>query len=77
MTDSSIAVKDFEKKFADKTKNKWADHEKFVAKPGKYTLIEMAGDDEEDFVDAVSDNALIHIESDSSDCIYFTYMLYL
>lgn len=48
------AIKDFEKKFSDKTKNKWADREKFQAKPGKYTLLEMAGDDDddEDTVDA-------------------------
>ncbi|KAK7496119.1 hypothetical protein BaRGS_00012529 [Batillaria attramentaria] len=50
------AVKDFEKKFSDKTKNKWADRENFQAKPGKYTLLEMAGDDDddEDTVDAGS-----------------------
>ncbi|XP_050414615.1 protein mono-ADP-ribosyltransferase PARP3 [Patella vulgata] len=45
-------IKMFEKKFQDKTKNKWADREDFKAKPGKYTLIEMAGDDDEDEVDA-------------------------
>lgn len=41
------AIKDFEKKFSDKTKNKWADRDKFVAKPGKYTLLEMADDGDE------------------------------
>lgn len=52
-SNAADAIKDFEKKFSDKTKNKWADREKFVAKPGKYTLLEMAGDDdEEDEVDA-------------------------
>lgn len=49
------AVKDFEKKFTDKTKNKWANRDTFKSIPGKYTLIEMAGEDDagEDTVDAV------------------------
>ncbi|KAJ3603228.1 hypothetical protein NHX12_030970 [Muraenolepis orangiensis] len=38
------AVKDFEKKFKDKTKNNWADRDNFVAQKGKYTLIEVDGD---------------------------------
>lgn len=45
------ATKDFEKKFRDKTKNKWADRASFKPVPGKYTMIEMAGE-EEDEVDA-------------------------
>lgn len=48
----AAAVKDFEKKFKDKTKNNWSDRANFKAVPGKYTLLEMAGDDEgEDEVD--------------------------
>ncbi|XP_067685164.1 protein mono-ADP-ribosyltransferase PARP3-like [Haliotis asinina] len=46
------AVKDFEKKFQDKTRNKWANRDSFKPVPGKYTLIEMANEDEEDEVDA-------------------------
>lgn len=38
------AVKDFEKKFKDKTKNNWSDREAFVSHPGKYTLIEVDGE---------------------------------
>ncbi|KAJ3603227.1 hypothetical protein NHX12_030969 [Muraenolepis orangiensis] len=38
------AVKDFEKKFKDKTKNNWADRDNFVAQKGKYTLIEVDGE---------------------------------
>jgi len=49
--DNAAAIKDFEKKFRDKTKNKWADRGSFNPVPGKYHLIEMA-DDEEDEVDA-------------------------
>ncbi|KAL2803748.1 protein mono-ADP-ribosyltransferase PARP3 isoform a [Daubentonia madagascariensis] len=40
------AKKDFEKKFRDKTKNNWAERDRFVAHPGKYTLIEVQGEDE-------------------------------
>lgn len=40
------AKKDFEKKFHDKTKNKWAEREHFAAHPGKYTLIEVQGEAE-------------------------------
>ena len=43
------AEKAFKKKFSDKTKNKWDNRDKFVAVPGKYTLIEMdedGGDDQ-------------------------------
>lgn len=40
------AKKDFEKKFRDKTKNSWAERDQFVAHPGKYTLIEVHGQDD-------------------------------
>ncbi|XP_029410301.1 protein mono-ADP-ribosyltransferase PARP3 isoform X2 [Nannospalax galili] len=40
------AKKDFEKKFWEKTKNKWAERDHFVAHPGKYTLIEVQGEAE-------------------------------
>lgn len=38
------AVKDFEKKFKDKTKNNWSDRVNFVYHSGKYTLIEVDGE---------------------------------
>ncbi|XP_034142896.1 protein mono-ADP-ribosyltransferase PARP3 isoform X1 [Esox lucius] len=38
------AIKEFEKKFKDKTKNSWKERENFVSHPGKYTLIEVDGD---------------------------------
>lgn len=47
----SDAEKEFKKKFTDKTRNKWDDREKFTPVPGKYTLIEMADDDDDDVVD--------------------------
>lgn len=37
------AKEDFEKKFHDKTRNKWAERDHFVAHSGKYTLIEVQG----------------------------------
>ncbi|XP_048403741.1 protein mono-ADP-ribosyltransferase PARP3 [Stegostoma tigrinum] len=37
----NAAVKDFEKKFKDKTKNDWVNRDSFVAHPGKYTMIEV------------------------------------
>ena len=46
-SDDSAAIKDFEKKFKDKTKNNWSDRANFQAVKGKYTLLEMAGDDDE------------------------------
>lgn len=42
------AVKAFEKKFSDKTKNKWSERENFSAVSGKYTLLEMGDDGNED-----------------------------
>lgn len=48
------AVKDFEKKFKDKTKNNWSDRMNFVSHPGKYTLIQVDGEqDAEIKVDCV------------------------
>ncbi|XP_019942055.1 protein mono-ADP-ribosyltransferase PARP3 [Paralichthys olivaceus] len=48
------AVKDFEKKFKDKTKNNWSDRMSFVSHSGKYTLIEVDGEqDAEVKVDSV------------------------
>ncbi|KAG7326449.1 hypothetical protein KOW79_009850 [Hemibagrus wyckioides] len=49
------AIKNFEKKFKDKTKNNWSDRDNFVSHAGKYTLIEVEGDQEAEVkVDAVS-----------------------
>ncbi|NXN95108.1 PARP3 polymerase, partial [Rhinopomastus cyanomelas] len=35
------AKKEFEKKFLEKTKNRWEARENFIAQPGKYTLIDV------------------------------------
>uniref|UniRef100_V9KQ97 Poly [ADP-ribose] polymerase n=1 Tax=Callorhinchus milii TaxID=7868 RepID=V9KQ97_CALMI len=44
------AMKDFEKKFKDKTKNDWAKRDSFVAHSGKYTMIDVQHDGEEQTV---------------------------
>ncbi|XP_042883678.1 protein mono-ADP-ribosyltransferase PARP3-like isoform X2 [Penaeus japonicus] len=54
MKSADDAIKSFEKKFKDKTRNDWANRENFEAVPKKYTLLEMDDDsDEEDDTDAV------------------------
>lgn len=52
----ATAVKEFEKKFKDKTANKWEDREKFVPKTKKYTLIIMdaGGEEEEEIVETTT-----------------------
>uniref|UniRef100_A0A671Q956 Poly [ADP-ribose] polymerase n=1 Tax=Sinocyclocheilus anshuiensis TaxID=1608454 RepID=A0A671Q956_9TELE len=51
---ADVAIKSFEKKFEEKTKNNWSDRENFVSHSGKYTLIEVDGDqDAEVKVDTV------------------------
>lgn len=53
------AVKDFEKKFKDKTKNNWSDRLNFVSHPGKYTLIEVDGEEDAEVkVDSVDGKAV-------------------
>lgn len=42
------AINAFEKKFQEKTKNKWANRENFIAHAGKYTLIEVQHEDKEE-----------------------------
>ena len=47
--DKDGAIKDFKKKFKDKTKNNWDERDNFTPVQGKYTMIEMDdGGDEED-----------------------------
>ena len=45
--DVKEAIKDFEKKFKDKTKNNWKDRANFVPK-GLYSMVAMDGNDETD-----------------------------
>jgi len=45
--DVKDAIKDFEKKFKDKTKNNWKDRANFVQK-GLYSMVAMDGNDEPD-----------------------------
>ncbi|XP_070758518.1 protein mono-ADP-ribosyltransferase PARP3 [Enoplosus armatus] len=59
------AVKDFEKKFKDKTKNNWSDRLNFVSHSGKYTLIEVDGEQDAevkvDSVDGKTENVTKHV----------------
>ena len=52
------ASQEFCKKFRDKTKNAWEDRHQFNAVPGKYTLIEMDDDCDED--DQVCTHSVYH-----------------
>lgn len=45
---SDPAIKDFTKKFQEKTQNKWVNRDSFSPVPGKYTLIEMSLEDKDD-----------------------------
>ncbi len=60
--DADKAVKDFEKKFKDKTKNDWKNRENFVEHKGKYTLIEMdsGGGEEETVADVPNSVSFIY-----------------
>ncbi|XP_067443513.1 protein mono-ADP-ribosyltransferase PARP3 [Thunnus thynnus] len=63
------AVKDFEKKFKDKTKNNWSDRMNFVSHSGKYTLIEVDGEkDAEVKVDSV-DGKTVKVTKKTLPCI--------
>lgn len=66
-TSEDKAIKAFEKKFKDKTKNDWKNREKFVPYSGKYTLIEMdaGGEDEEE------DKSVV---IDVSSCIFLVFI---
>ena len=46
--DEKTSVTDFRKKFRDKTKNNWDDRATFTPSPGKYTLLEMDEEGEEE-----------------------------
>lgn len=58
-TTADGAIKDFTKKFKDKTKNNWDDRADFSPVSGKYTLLEMddGGEDEDDVEDLLSELA--------------------
>ncbi|XP_067361545.1 protein mono-ADP-ribosyltransferase PARP3 isoform X2 [Channa argus] len=62
------AIKDFEKKFKDKTKNNWSDRMNFVSHPGKYTLIEVDGEEDAEVkVDSV-DGKSVKVTKNTLPC---------
>ncbi|XP_038135831.1 protein mono-ADP-ribosyltransferase PARP3-like [Cyprinodon tularosa] len=55
--DLESAIKDFETKFSKRTNTNWADRWNFESQPGKYTLIEVEGEqDAEDKLDHVKED---------------------
>ncbi|KAI7807659.1 protein mono-ADP-ribosyltransferase PARP3 [Triplophysa rosa] len=69
-TNADAAIKNFEKKFKDKTKNNWSDRENFVSHSGKYTLIEVDGDqDAEVKVDTVDSGDVKKTEQHVQPCM--------
>ena len=50
MSSVADAQKEFKKKFSDKTKNSWDKRHNFTPVPGKYTLLEMDDDSEDEEV---------------------------
>jgi len=57
--DVNVAIKEFKKKFREKTKNDWDNRADFVPASGKYTLIEMDGQDEADSTEMEEKLALL------------------
>ncbi|MPC53822.1 Poly [ADP-ribose] polymerase 3 [Portunus trituberculatus] len=67
--DVEQAIKAFKKKFKDKTKNDWDKRDNFTAHPGKYTMIDIEEDDEEEEADAVDGGKQLAKKSAfSGDC---------
>ncbi|XP_067097070.1 protein mono-ADP-ribosyltransferase PARP3 [Osmerus mordax] len=60
LPNAESSVKMFEKKFKEKTKNNWSDRGNFQSHPGKYTLIEVDGDEDAEVkVDTVDGAAVV------------------
>ncbi|XP_031706021.1 protein mono-ADP-ribosyltransferase PARP3 [Anarrhichthys ocellatus] len=62
------AVKDFEKKFKDKTKNNWSDRSNFVSSPGKYTLIEVDGEQDAEVKVETVDGKTVKVATNVEAC---------
>ncbi|XP_059184953.1 protein mono-ADP-ribosyltransferase PARP3 [Centropristis striata] len=65
---AEAAVKDFEKKFKDKTKNNWSDRANFVSHSGKYTLIEVDGDENAEVKVDVVDGKNVKVTKNVEAC---------
>ncbi|CAL4150764.1 unnamed protein product, partial [Meganyctiphanes norvegica] len=55
------AIKAFEKKFKDKTKNNWDKREDFTAHSGKYTYLEMDDEDSDEAEDTTDSGAVLQV----------------
>ncbi|XP_024519805.1 poly [ADP-ribose] polymerase 2 [Selaginella moellendorffii] len=57
------AVREFERKFLDKTKNHWSNRHNFVSQPGKYTLLEMDYEDSSESKDVAESNTSTKLDA--------------
>ena len=86
-SDSAAAIKEFMKKFKDKTKNDWNKRDVFKPVPGKYTLIEMDDDEDSDeeitevgteintnFPKQIVSLSQYYLESSQSKILYFLHV---
>ncbi|XP_077581623.1 protein mono-ADP-ribosyltransferase PARP3 isoform X2 [Stigmatopora nigra] len=67
-SDVDSAVKDFEKKFKDKTKNNWNDRMNFVSHSGKYTLIEVDGEQDTEVEMESVDGTVVKVTKNIQPC---------
>lgn len=68
LPNSEAAIKVFEKKFKEKTKNNWDDRNNFTSYPGKYTLIEVDGDEDAEVKVDTVDAAKMKISKNIIPC---------
>ena len=71
--DLQHAIKEFTKKFKEKTKNNWEDREDFQPAKGKYTLLEMDGQDEAENIEEKVSKLLINVFSTGQQNLPFFY----
>ncbi|XP_061544406.1 protein mono-ADP-ribosyltransferase PARP3 isoform X2 [Phycodurus eques] len=67
-SDVDSAVRDFEKKFKDKTKNNWSDRMNFVSHSGKYTLIEVDGEEDAQVKVDIVDGTAVEVTKNVLPC---------
>jgi poly [ADP-ribose] polymerase len=68
-TTQENAVKEFTKKFYDKTRNKWESRDSFQTVAGQYTLLDMGDDDEDGGEDTTDSSPQVATTVKESDCL--------
>ena len=71
--DLETVIKQFEKKFLDKTKNEWVNRDKFNPVPGNYMLLEMDDDSEGDEEEVRGSHASSGYDDATCTAISFTH----